>query len=56
MHIIHLFSCENSGVIPVIFILKLKNKNSGARFRESLHQNSAFLQERSIPVKCNANP
>ena len=40
MHIIHIFSCENSGVIPVIFICKLKNKNSGVRF-----------QERTIPVK-----
>ena len=44
MHIIHVFSCQNSGVIPVIFIHKLKNKNSGVRF-----------QERSIPVKCNVN-
>ena len=32
MHIIHLFSCEKSGIILVIFIHELKNKNSGARF------------------------
>ena len=40
MHLIHVFYCENFGVISVIFIHKLKNKNSGTGF-----------QERSIPVK-----
>ena len=40
MNIIHVFSCKNSGVIQVIFLHKLKNKNSGVRF-----------QERGIPVK-----
>ena len=34
------FCCVNSSVIPVIFIHKLKNQNSGVRF-----------QDRSIPVK-----
>ena len=40
MYIINVFSCENSGVSPVIFIHELKNKNSGVR-----------CQEHSIPVK-----
>ena len=44
MHRNHVFSCENFSVIPVIFIHKLKNKNSGVRF-----------QERSIPVKYYVN-
>ena len=35
MHIIHIaFRCENSGLISVIFIHKLKNKYYGVRFRE----------------------
>ena len=32
MSIVYVFSCENSGVIPVILIHKLKNKTSGVRF------------------------
>ena len=42
MHTIHVFYCENSGVLPVILIHRLKNKKIGIRF-----------QGRSIPVKCN---
>ena len=40
MRIINVFFCENIIVIPVIFIHRLKIKNSGLCF-----------QERSIPVK-----
>ena len=32
MHITHVFSRENSGVIPVTFIPELNSKNSGVRF------------------------
>ena len=40
MHLIHVFSCKISGVILVLCIYKLKNKNSGVCF-----------QKRSISVK-----
>ena len=42
MHTIYVFSCENSGLIPAIFIHKLENNNSGVSF-----------QARIIPVKCD---
>ena len=44
MQIIHVIYYKNSGLIPVIFIQKLKNTNSDVRF-----------QERSIPVKCKVD-
>ena len=34
MDMIHVFSCENSSIIPEIVIHKLENKNSGIRFQE----------------------
>ena len=44
LHIIHLFSCENFSVLPVIFIHKVKNKNFTVRF-----------QQLNIPVKRNVD-